>query len=61
MIIRNSLNGSWIAGGGSFKEIKAVVPGCIHTDLLDNSLIGEPYYRDNETSQMWIGETDWDV
>ena len=54
-----SLNGNWIASGAEFNRIKATVPSCIHTDLLDNGLIEDPYYRDNETSQMWIGETDW--
>ena len=53
------LSGNWKAGGGNFSEIKASVPGCIHTDLLENGLIEDPYYRDNETIQMWIGETDW--
>ena len=27
--------------------------------MLDNGLIEDPFYRDNETEQMWIGETDW--
>ncbi len=53
------LNGNWTAFGGSMSDIRAQVPGCIHTDLLDNKLIENPYYRDNETGQMWIGETDW--
>jgi beta-mannosidase len=54
-----NLNGNWTAYGGSMSEIKAQVPGCIHTDLLNNGLIEDPYYRDNEKNQMWIGETDW--
>ena len=53
------LNGVWQACGGEFKAVKASVPGCIHTDLLDDGLIEDPYYRDNETAQMWIGKTDW--
>ena len=41
------------------ETIPATVPGCIHTDLLASGKIDDPYYRDNERRQMWIGETDW--
>ena len=38
----------------------ATVPGCVHTDLLDNKLIADPFYRDNEQRLQWIGKTDWE-
>src|SRR5437870_7876707 len=38
----------------------ATVPGCVHTDLLDNKLIEDPFYRDNEKRLQWIGKTDWE-
>ena len=38
----------------------ATVPGCVHTDLLENKLIEDPFYRDNEKRQQWIGKTDWE-
>lgn len=38
----------------------ATVPGCVHTDLLDNKLIEDPFYRDNEKRQQWIGKTNWE-
>ncbi|HLM58696.1 MAG TPA: glycoside hydrolase family 2 protein [Pyrinomonadaceae bacterium] len=38
----------------------ATVPGCVHTDLLDNRLIEDPFYRDNEPKLQWIGKTDWE-
>jgi beta-mannosidase len=38
----------------------AMVPGCVHTDLLANKLIEDPFYRDNEAKLQWIGKTDWD-
>jgi len=38
----------------------ATVPGCIHTDLLDNKLIPDPYYRDNEKKVQWIENEDWE-
>jgi beta-mannosidase len=38
----------------------ATVPGCVHTDLLHNRLIDDPFYRDNEKKLQWIGKTDWE-
>lgn len=52
--------------GWQFSEVgkdawaPATVPGCVHTDLLDNKLIEDPFYRDNEQKQQWIGKTDWE-
>lgn len=55
-----SLNGDWtIKKVGDEKTIPAVVPGCVHTDLLKAGELDDPFYRDNEKNQMWIGETDW--
>jgi beta-mannosidase len=54
------LNGAWQAVRvGSDDWIPAQVPGCIHTDLLAAGKIPDPFYRDNEKSVQWIGETDW--
>ena len=33
----------------------AQVPGVVHTDLLHNSLIPDPFDRDNEFHLQWIG------
>lgn len=55
-----------INAGWQFREAgkdawhAATVPGCIHTDLLANKLIEDPFYRDNEQKQQWIGKTDWE-
>jgi beta-mannosidase len=38
----------------------AQVPGVVHTDLLHNSLIADPFDRDNEFRLQWIGLTDWE-
>jgi len=38
----------------------ATVPGCVHLDLLDNNLIDDPFYRDNETKVQWIENEDWE-
>jgi beta-mannosidase len=55
-----SLNGAWqLYKEGQDDAIPATVPGCVHTDLLAQKMIPDPYYRDNELSVLWVGETDW--
>ena len=39
---------------------KAVVPGCVHTDLLANRLIPHPYVGANEERLSWIERDDWE-
>jgi beta-mannosidase len=41
------------------KYYKAQVPGTIHTDLLNNNLIVDPFYSDNEKELGWIAECNW--
>ncbi|MEP6819426.1 MAG: glycoside hydrolase family 2 protein [bacterium] len=59
--IKTSLNAGW-----QFREAAkdtwypATVPGCVHTDLLNNKLIDDPFYRDNEQKLQWISKTDWE-
>ena len=55
-----------IDSGWQFREVgktdwyNATVPGCVHTDLLANKLIDDPFYRDNEKKQQWIDKKDWE-
>jgi len=55
-----------IHSGWQFREVgktewhNATVPGCVHTDLLANKLIDDPFYRDNEKKQQWIDKKDWE-
>ena len=55
-----------VHSGWQFREVgkndwrPAIVPGCVHTDLLNNKLIDDPFYRDNEQKLQWIGKTDWE-
>lgn len=42
------------------KWYKAIVPGTVHTDLLANKLIPDPFYRDNESKLQWIDKADWE-
>src|SRR5687767_13655673 len=59
--IANPINSGW-----KFREANkadwrsATVPGTVHTDLLANKAIEDPFYRDNEKKQQWIGKTDWE-
>lgn len=49
-----------------FKQIdstiqgEAIVPGTVHTDLLNAKLIEDPFYRINEKNQQWIDKNDWE-
>jgi beta-mannosidase len=38
----------------------ATVPGTVHTDLYNNGLIPDPFYRDNEKDLQWIENEDWE-
>jgi beta-mannosidase len=56
-----SLNTGWqFHEAGKAGWHPATVPGCVHTDLLSNRLIEDPFYRDNEQKLQWIGKTDWE-
>jgi beta-mannosidase len=39
---------------------KATVPGTVHTDLLANKLIPDPFFRDNESKLQWIDKENWE-
>ena len=56
-----SLTNGWeMRQADTEKWIPAVVPGCVHSDLLRNKLIPEPYYRTNEKGLQWIDKKDWE-
>lgn len=60
-----SLNANWefrqVEGNVSqTKWMPAQVPGVVHTDLLRNKVIPDPYYRDNEANLQWIQKADWE-
>jgi beta-mannosidase len=65
-VSRNSKTVIQIGAGWQFREagktdwLNAIVPGCVHTDLLANKLIDDPFYRDNERKQQWIEKKDWE-
>lgn len=40
--------------------LPAIVPGCVHLDLLRLGQIPEPYYADHEPTLRWIEDCDWE-
>ena len=67
MTDKNLISSNWaasLASGNSPielpKRIPATVPGSIHTDLMAQGLIADPFLDDNERLLSWIGYCDWD-
>ena len=59
-IIEKQLHSNWeFQQKDTKKWYKATVPGCIHTDLMDNGIIKDPYYRLNESKVQWVDKEDW--
>ena len=58
--LRKELNEDW-----KFKQARlnnwypATVPGVVHTDLMDNKIIEDPFFRLNERGMQWIDKEDW--
>ncbi|MEJ2004127.1 MAG: adenylate/guanylate cyclase domain-containing protein [Cyclobacteriaceae bacterium] len=56
-----TLDAPWeFKGLDSLSWMPAEVPGSVHTDLLINGLIDDPFYRTNERDQQWIDKKDWE-
>ena len=59
--LQKNLPASW-----QFKAVKdsfwlpAKVPGSVHTDLIANGIIPDPFYRTNEHNLQWIDKKDWE-
>ena len=54
------INHNWtFSEKGKEKWMEAAVPGCVHTDLIRNGLIEDPFYRLNEHDVQWIDKKDW--
>lgn len=58
--LRAISNAGEVPGNIRGKLIPARVPGCVHTDLLRERLIEDPYFGQNEPNLFWIGRTDWE-
>ena len=55
------LNGSWNLDipGTDFQNVPAQVPGSVYHDLLQNGLIQDPFYRDNEMEALKLMDHDF--
>ena len=40
-------------------KVSAKVPGSIYTDLINNKVIGNPYYRFNDLLYRWVANDNW--
>jgi len=55
------LGGKWkFRRAGTDQWMNAKVPGCVHTDLMKNGLIPDPFLRDNEKNMQWISDIGWE-
>ncbi|MBS2211956.1 glycoside hydrolase family 2 protein [Carboxylicivirga mesophila] len=62
---RENMTVQVINKGWTYQEVdgehkgNATVPGTIHTDLLNEGHIEDPFYRNNEAKLQWIDKQDW--
>ncbi|CAK4824605.1 unnamed protein product, partial [Aphanomyces euteiches] len=57
----SAITGSWkFRAAGESAWLPAEVPGCVHTDLLRNKQIRDPFYGTNEKDVQWIDKKDWE-
>ncbi len=60
-LIKQEINQGW-----TFKQVRgnnrypAKVPGVVHTDLIDNEIIEDPFFRLNERGVQWVDKEDWE-
>jgi beta-mannosidase len=61
LMIQKEINEGWtFRQAGEDEWLPATVPGTVHTDLMANGVIEDPYYRLNELDVQWIDKTDWE-
>jgi beta-mannosidase len=61
MTLAEDLGGAWTLRADATHEtaVPAEVPGCVHTDLMADGRISDPFFDDNEKAVAWVGRTDW--
>ena len=59
-VLRRELNEGWrFRQGRSEIWYPATVPGTVHTDVMDNENIEDPFFRLNERGVQWVDKEDW--
>lgn len=60
-VVRQEIKEGW-----TFKQVRgnnwypATVPGVVHTDLIANKIIEDPFFRLNERGVQWVDKEDWE-
>ncbi len=54
-----SLLGKWSLQSNEHKNLSVSFPGDIHSALLAQKIIPDPYWAKNELEIQWVGRTDW--
>jgi len=61
LMLQKEINEGWtFSQVGENDWLPAKVPGTVHTDLLANERIEDPFFRLNELDQQWIDKVDWE-
>ena len=64
-MIKQSLHGTWTLKPADKKvsaikkELSVQFPGDIHSALISQSIISDPYFAKNELDIQWVGQNDW--
>ncbi len=61
LVVATEISSNWTFRQADKDEwLPATVPGCVHTDLLANGKIEDPFYRLNEHKLQWIDKVNWE-
>lgn len=61
LMVTTEISSGWTFRQADTQEwLPATVPGCVHTDLLNNGKIEDPFYRLNEHNLQWIDKVNWE-
>lgn len=61
LMSREEIRGNWqFRQAGETEWLPATVPGTVHTDLMANGKIEDPFFRLNERQVQWIDKADWE-
>lgn len=61
LVVSTEISDGWTFRQADKEEwLPATVPGCVHTDLLNNGKIEDPFYRLNEHQVQWIDKVNWE-
>jgi beta-mannosidase len=60
-MVQREINSGWtFRQEGKTEWHAATVPGTVHTDLMKNKIIEDPFYRLNEHDVQWIDKVNWE-